>query len=296
MQFILILYYHKYFRPMVSISLSVFSLVPLLASVIQFFMYGISFINMSVVGTGVLLYFFALIDMNDTAVRANELEINYLVEEKKEMMRLFDQTATALVNAIDAKDTYTQGHSVRVAEYARKIAEHVGKSEEECEEIYYAGLLHDVGKIGVPGDIINKNGKLSNEEYEKIKTHAEKGGQILSSIIEYPYLSIGARHHHERFDGKGYPDKLKGDDIPEIARILAVADAYDAMTSKRSYRDPIPQQKVREEIIKGAGLQFDPKFANVMQHLIDLDTEYQMKEKETVKELAGKSDLVCKEY
>lgn len=296
MQFVLILYYHKYFRPMVSISLAVFSLVPLLASVIQFFMYGISFINMSIVGTGVLLYFFALIDMNDTAVRANELEINYLVEEKKEMMRLFDQTATALVNAIDAKDTYTQGHSVRVAEYARKIAEHVGKSEEECEEIYYAGLLHDVGKIGVPGDIINKNGKLTNEEYEKIKTHAEKGGQILSSIMEYPYLSIGSRHHHERFDGKGYPDGLKGEDIPEIARILAVADAYDAMTSKRSYRDPIPQQKVREEIIKGSGLQFDPKFANVMQHLIDLDTEYQMKEKETVKELAGKSDLVCKEY
>ena len=295
-EFCMIVAYHKYFSPLVRVSLILFTLVPFIASVVQFFVYGISFINMSVVGTAVLLYFFALRDMSNTAKKANNLEIEFLLEEKKAMGRLFEQTATALVNAIDAKDTYTQGHSVRVAEYAKKIAEYIGKTEEECEEIYFAGLLHDVGKIGVPGDIINKSGKLSNDEYEKIKTHAEKGGQILSSITEYPYLSIGARHHHERYDGKGYPDKLKGDDIPEIARILAVADAYDAMTSKRSYRDPIPQQKVREEIIKGVGSQFDPKFANVMQHLIDLDTEYQMKEKEVVKELAGKSDLVCNEY
>ncbi|MCR4616641.1 MAG: diguanylate cyclase, partial [Lachnospiraceae bacterium] len=107
-------------------------------------------------------------------------------------------------------------------------------------------------------------------------------------------LVIGARYHHERYDGKGYPDGLKGEDIPEIARIISVADAYDAMTSKRSYRDPIPQQTVREEIVKGAGTQFDPKFAKVMQHLIDLDSEYKMKEKEGVKALAGKDEFVSK--
>ena len=295
-QLVMIIYYHKNFRPMVRVSLMLFTIVPILASITQFFVYGISFINMSIVGTSVLLYFFCIQDISESAKNANDMEIKFLLEEQKAMKRLFEQTATALVNAIDAKDAYTQGHSVRVAEYARKIAELVGKNEDECEEIYFAGLLHDVGKIGVPGDIINKNGKLTPEEYEIIKKHAEKGGQILSSITEYPYLSIGARHHHERFDGKGYPDKLKGEDIPEIARILAVADAYDAMTSKRSYRDPIPQQKVREEIIKGVGTQFDPKFANLMQHLIDLDTEYSMKEKEVVKELAGKSDLICNEY
>ncbi len=214
-------------------------------------------------------------------------------EKDKNLKRLFEQTATALVNAIDAKDEYTRGHSTRVAEYSRKIAEHYGKSPAECDEIYQIALLHDVGKIGIEESIINKNGKLTDEEYEAIKQHPVLGSQILKSINEYPDLIIGARYHHERYDGRGYPDRLKGEDIPEIARIISVADAYDAMTSKRSYRDPIPQQTVREEIVKGAGTQFDPKFAKIMQHLIDLDTEYDMKEKGSVQELAGKTELCC---
>ncbi|MBP5384496.1 MAG: HD domain-containing protein, partial [Lachnospiraceae bacterium] len=218
----------------------------------------------------------------------------YRKEEKnKNLQRLFEQTATALVSAIDAKDKYTHGHSSRVAEYSRKIAELAGKSPEECNEIYYVALLHDVGKIGIPENIINKEGRLSEEEYEIIKQHPVLGGQILNSISEYPKLIIGARYHHERYDGRGYPDKLKGVDMPEIARISSVADAYDAMTSKRSYRDPIPQQSVREEIVKGAGSQFDPTFAKIMQHLIDLDSEYEMKEKGSVQELAGKDELLC---
>lgn len=216
-------------------------------------------------------------------------------EEDKNLKRLFEQTATALVNAIDAKDEYTHGHSSRVAEYSRKIAELSGKSPKECDEIYQIALLHDVGKIGISESIINKEGKLTDEEYEAIKQHPVLGGQILKSISEYPDLIIGAKYHHERYDGRGYPEKLKGDDIPEIARIISVADAYDAMTSKRSYRDPIPQQSVREEIVKGAGTQFDPKFAKIMQHLIDLDTEYEMKEKGSVQELSGRSELICKE-
>ncbi len=216
-------------------------------------------------------------------------------EKSKNLRRLFEQTATALVNAIDAKDEYTHGHSSRVAEYSRKIAELYGKSREECDEIYYIALLHDVGKIGISESIINKTGKLTDEEYEAIKQHPVLGSKILKSITEYPDLIIGARHHHERYDGRGYPDRLKGDDIPEIARIISVADAYDAMTSKRSYRDPIPQQSVREEIVKGAGTQFDPTFAKIMQHLIDLDTEYDMKEKGSVQELAGRDELNCVE-
>ena len=193
---------------------------------------------------------------------------------------LFEETALALANAIDAKDKYTHGHSIRVAEYSRRIAELSGKSKQECEEIYYAGLLHDVGKIGVPEEIITKEGKLTDEEYEAIKQHSAKGSEILKNITEYPYLSIGARYHHERYDGKGYPDKLVGTDIPDIARIIAVADSYDAMTSLRSYRKTIPQQKVREELISCAGTQFDPEYANVMIHMIDTDTDYIMKEKE----------------
>ena len=203
-------------------------------------------------------------------------------EEHKNVERLFTQTATALVNAIDAKDKYTHGHSARVAEYSRKIAEIAGKSESECEEIYYVALLHDVGKIGVPEQIINKQGKLTDEEYAIIKNHTVMGAQILQDITVYPYLSIGAQFHHERYDGKGYPNGLKGTDIPEIARIIAVADAYDAMTSRRSYRDTIPQQTVREELVECAGTQFDPKFANYMIHLIDEDTKYQMKEKDVI--------------
>lgn len=224
------------------------------------------------------------------------IEVEYLKGQQKASKRLFEQTATALVNAIDAKDRYSHGHSIRVAEYSEKIAVLLNKDEEECEKIYYAALLHDVGKIGIPIKIINKKGKLTKEEYEVIKQHPVKGNSILSSISEYPYLSIGAHYHHERYDGKGYPDGLKGEDIPEIARIISVADAYDAMTSNRSYREAIPQQLVREEIVKGAGTQFDPGIANIMQSLIDSDPDYRLKEEETLNELAGKSELRCNEY
>lgn len=225
-----------------------------------------------------------------------EVEVQHAKAELKLSQHLFEQTATSLVNAIDAKDTYSHGHSLRVAEYSERIARELGKSDEECYKIYYAALLHDVGKIGIPDSIIGNPGKLTPEEYDAIKQHPVMGNQILSSINEYPYLSIGAHYHHERYDGKGYPDGLKGDDIPEIARIISVADAYDAMSSNRSYRNAIPQQLVREEIIKGAGTQFDPRIAMIMQHLIDVDTEYRMKERDAVNELAGRNDLECREY
>ncbi len=216
-------------------------------------------------------------------------------EEDKNMRRLFEQTATALVSAVDAKDAYTRGHSARVAEYSKKIAAMSGMSPKECDDVYYAALLHDVGKIGIPEEIIRKGTDLTEEEHEIIMQHPMLGAQILHGISEYPNLVIGARYHHERYDGKGYPDKLKGDDIPEIARIIAVADSYDAMTSKRSYRDPIPQQTVREEIVKGAGAQFDPKYTKIMQHLIDLDSEYEMQEKDRLQELRGRNELFCVE-
>ena len=223
-------------------------------------------------------------------------EIRYLEKQKLLSQRLFEQTSTSLVNAIDAKDTYSRGHSVRVAEYSVKIAREMGKDEEEVMRIYYAALLHDVGKIGIPDTIINKKGKLTDEEFNSIREHPVFGNQILSSIGDYPYISIGAHFHHERYDGRGYPEKLKGDDIPEIARIIAVADAYDAMTSTRSYRDALPQQKVREEILKNSGSQFDPEVAKVMVSIIDQDVDYQLKERHTVQELSGKSSIHCDEF
>ena len=199
-------------------------------------------------------------------------------EKQKNTQRMFEQTVTALVNAIDANDVYTHGHSKRVAEYSRSIAKFCGKSKTECDEIYQIAYLHDIGKIGISENIINKHGKLTDEEFEVIKQHPVLGAQILESVDEYPNLIVGAKHHHERYDGKGYPDHLMGEDIPEVARIISVADAYDAMTSKRSYRDALPQHIVREELVKGSGTQFDPNFARIIIHLIDMDTEYKMRE------------------
>ena len=184
-----------------------------------------------------------------------------------------------LAEAIDAKDTYTNGHSSRVAKYSREIAKRYGYSRKNQDEIYMMGLLHDVGKIGVPDAVINKPGKLTDEEFLLIKKHPDLGHKILKRITEMPKLSVGARWHHERYDGRGYPDGLAGQDILEEARIIAVADAYDAMTSHRSYRDILPQSVVRNEIEKGKGAQFDPVFADIMLQIIDEDKEYRLHEK-----------------
>ena len=296
LQLSLILQYYKKFARSIRIPLVLFGIIPMIATGIQMFVYGLSLSTIALAGIVVVLYIFVLLDMNKTVERANLIELGNLKEDQKNVLIMFEQTATALANAIDAKDEYTHGHSMRVAEYAQKIAISAHKDERFCADIYYAALLHDVGKIGISNHIINKNGKLSPEEYAEIKRHPVIGRQILSSISKSPYLSIAANYHHERYDGHGYPEGLKGEDIPEIARIIAVADSYDAMTSKRSYRDPIPQQKVREEIVKGMGTQFDPAFAKIMLHLIDLDTSYMLKECEEISELSGKSELHCEEF
>jgi putative two-component system response regulator len=154
----------------------------------------------------------------------------------------------------------------------------MGKSDKEQDDIYYMGLLHDIGKIGIPDGIINKDGALTEEEYQLIKSHPVIGSDILKNISELPNIGIGARSHHERYDGSGYPDGLKGEEIPEEARIIGVADTYDAMTSRRSYRDVLPQAVVRDEIEACKGKQIDPRIADVMLQMIDADTEYHMHE------------------
>ena len=215
-------------------------------------------------------------------IELNRLQKDLYSEVEKKSRQneeLFLGIVKSLAAAIDAKDTYTNGHSVRVAEYSAEIARRVGYDVSALQRIYITGLLHDVGKIGIPDAIINKNGKLDDEEYAIIKTHPEKGAAILSNIQDMPELSIGARWHHERFDGKGYPEGLMGEDIPEMARIIAIADAYDAMTSNRSYRRSLPQEVVRAEIEKGRGTQFDPIFAEIMLKMIDEDTNYNMRDK-----------------
>ncbi len=201
------------------------------------------------------------------------------VEKKtKENERLSLHIVQSLADAIDAKDTYTKGHSGRVAEYSREIAKRFGYSRKDQNDIYMMGLLHDVGKIGIPDTVINKPARLTDEEFDLIKNHPVMGARILKNITEMPRLATGARWHHERYDGNGYPDGLKEKEIPEEARIIAVADAYDAMTSRRSYRSSLDQQKVRSEIENGRGSQFDPVFADIMLRMIDEDKEYSMRE------------------
>ncbi len=206
---------------------------------------------------------------------ANQVEIQ-IAERKGQMERMTSQIMKTLAYVIDAKDSYTNGHSLRVAKYSREIAKRVGKSDNYQERIYRMGLLHDVGKIGIPDEIINKEGRLTDEEFNTIKAHTVIGDGILKNMTELPRISLGARHHHERYDGKGYPDHLKGLEIPEEARIIAVADAYDAMTSNRSYRGILPQAEVRKRIVEGIGTQFDPEFAKIMVEMIDEDVDYKM--------------------
>ncbi len=205
-------------------------------------------------------------------------QTNLANQRLESIVRLYNETAFALAKAVDAKDAYTSGHSSRVAKYSRMIAERSGAGREEQDEIYTIALLHDIGKIGIPIAIINKPARLTDQEYEIMKTHTTKGFSILEIIEEMPKLATGARSHHERYDGRGYPDHIAGDKIPKYARIISVADAYDAMTSRRSYREAMSQELVRREIEQGIGTQFDPMYAKIMLQLIDEDKDYTMRE------------------
>lgn len=250
-------------------ALAISIVLPTIAAIIQYFNYGVSLISIALVVVVNVFYVYALTALGEEVGLARTREIEFYKEAEKREAALFEETTEALANAIDAKDKYTHGHSARVAVLSRRIAQEAGFSATECKQVYFAALLHDVGKIGVPDDVINKPGKLTAEEFEQIKLHPVLGYQILSSIRQSPYLSVGAHYHHERYDGKGYPDGLSGEDIPVIARVIAVADAYDAMTSTRSYRNALADQRVRDEIANGMGKQFDYEFAAILLRLID---------------------------
>ena len=159
---------------------------------------------------------------------------------------------------VDAKDQYTRGHSDRVAFYSEQIALRLGYSKSYCEKIRIAGIFHDVGKLGISDDILLKESRLLDEEYEVIKTHPGKGAEILSSVSHFKEIIPAVRHHHERYDGRGYPDGLKEFDIPEQARIIAVADSFDAMNSSRRYRKKLDMERTIEQLNEGKGTQFDP--------------------------------------
>jgi len=194
-------------------------------------------------------------------------EIKKINEELKNTNELLEkaylESIETLRYTVEAKDTYTRGHSDRVSEYSVLIGKHLNLPEEDLKTLQIGGLFHDVGKIGVPDSILLKNDKLTDDEYSEIKNHPSIGAHILSTATIFKDIIPIVKHHHEKFDGTGYPGQLKSNDIPYLARIASVADTFDAMTSKRSYRDSLPTETVIAEFERCKGTQFDPEIADV---------------------------------
>ncbi|MBQ2800731.1 MAG: diguanylate cyclase [Lachnospiraceae bacterium] len=218
------------------------------------------------------------------------------VEEKtKQIEQISFETIVTIASMIEAKDSYTKGHSVRVSEYSARLAKKLGWEEERIQNLKYVALLHDIGKVGIPDSVLNKPGKLTEIEYEIIKSHTTIGGNILSEIETIPGVALGAKYHHERYDGKGYPTGIAGEEIPEIARIICICDAYDAMNSKRVYRDKLSIQAICEQFEAGRGTQFDACYVDAFLKLIkneELSIEDDVYRKNNKKTLSGESTLL----
>lgn len=185
-----------------------------------------------------------------------------LKETNDKLEKAYLETIETLRFTVEAKDAYTRGHSDRVSEYSVLLGKHLGLSDDDIHLLRVGGLFHDIGKIGVPDSILLKTSKLTDDEYSEIKNHPKIGAQILSNATIFEKAIPIVKHHHERYDGFGYPEKLSGENIPYLARIAAVADSFDAMTSRRTYRDSMPMDIVKGEIAKNKGTQFDPNIAD----------------------------------
>ena len=194
-----------------------------------------------------------------------------LHDKNEELERAYLDTIGILRQTVEAKDPYTRGHSDRVSEYSVLIGKKLGLDEKTLHILKIGGLFHDIGKIGIPDSILLKESKLSDEEYSQIKNHPMIGVHMLGDAAIFTDILPIVKHHHERYDGRGYPSQLVGEDIPYVARIAAVADTFDAMTSKRSYRDSLPIDIVRAEIERCSGTQFDPNIAKVFLDIMDND-------------------------
>ncbi len=219
-----------------------------------------------------------------------------LVEEKtRQIEQLSFEIIATIASMIEAKDSYTKGHSIRVAEYSALLAAELGWKEEDIQNLKYVALLHDIGKVGIPDSVLNKPGKLTEMEYKIIQSHANIGGDILKDIETIPDVDSGARFHHERYDGKGYPSKLAGKDIPAVARIIGIADAYDAMNSKRVYRDSLPEEVIRKELQNGRGKQFDPEYLDLFYKLLEEGKLNLVPTVEKEKTITGESSQLIKQ-
>lgn len=188
---------------------------------------------------------------------------SHVEELKADNKKISEQAARTILKALDCKDSYTFGHSMRVAYFSLVTGRESGLSEEELHELELSALFHDIGKIGTPDAVLNKPARLSEEEFQIMKQHPEKSYEILKEFPHFEKIAINAGSHHERYDGKGYPHGLKGEDIPVAGRIILIADTFDAMTSTRSYRKGLPYEVAFEELLQFSGTQFDPKLVKM---------------------------------
>ena len=194
-----------------------------------------------------------------------------LKDKNEELKKAYLDTIGILRHTVEAKDPYTRGHSDRVSAFSVLLGEKLGVDEDTKEILKVGGLFHDIGKIGIPDSILLKESKLNDEEYSQIKMHPTIGAHMLGDAEIFKNIIPMIKHHHERYDGKGYPSQLKGEEIPYVARICAVVDTFDAMTSKRSYRDPLPMEVVTVEMRNCAGTQFDPECAKAWADILEND-------------------------
>lgn len=214
-----------------------------------------------------------LVCMFELVLLVSWIRTYQLQKKKEEFEDIIEQSFHMFANVIDAKDPYTRGHSQRVAHYSKELAKRMGIGGEERQNLFYIALLHDIGKIGVTDAILNKKGALTQEERASIEKHVTIGGDILKDFTAIEGIEEGARYHHERYDGKGYANGLKGEEIPLFARIIAVADSFDAMSSERCYRPALEMSKIISELKNGAGTQFDAK---IVKHMLDMIEEKQV--------------------
>lgn len=192
-----------------------------------------------------------------------------VMEKTVQIEKMTFETIATISSMLEARDSYTKGHSVRVAEYSVMLAERAGWREQAILNLQHIALLHDIGKVGIPDHVLNKPGKLTEEEFAIIKSHTIIGADILKEIKSIPEIEAGARYHHERYNGTGYPCGLAAEEIPAVARIIGIADAFDAMNSKRIYRDSLSSEVIRKELVNGKGTQFDPYFLDIFLQLFD---------------------------
>lgn len=217
----------------------------------------------------ILLLYLAVMLLADFVVMIIYIRLRKYKLRQIQDQHIINQSLQTFANIIDAKDEYTKGHSLRVSLYSREIAKRMGMSEDDIQNVYYIALLHDIGKIGIPDNILSKPGALTAEERSVINQHVTIGGEILKDFSSIPNIADGALYHHEKYDGSGYASGLNGVDIPLVARIICVADSFDAMSSARCYRKAMSMDYIEKELKENAGKQFDAAIVEYMLEMIE---------------------------